>query len=403
MRQILLFVLLVGTVSQLDAGEIRYPRVFGFTGRPYGPTQAHYQYQKQYGRPWHGYGGESLQVNHAVTGLYSRPCFGGVGLYNSYGVQTGFAGTVLPGWGSPYGYSSVYAPQSFGYYSVGPTFQFYGGTTVGYPGVLPNWNPPHIPSPAMDRFQQEEMDRWQQPVETTLSNTVKPVIPASTAAARLKSLEAQMDGDKAFRAQDFQRAYSRYKQATLVANDQGTPHFRMGYTLVALRQYHRAIEYIRLGLQRDPSWPSTGQQIRTLYGPDNEIIRTLHLQKLTAWVREDIRDPDRLFLLGIMLHFNGRPEDGSTCFETALRLAGSGDHLKAFLQVDPRVLAKNNAAQPAAAIPQPVPDAVGAAAPAQKKAWEPVVPPPPAPGDAAQPAPARREPFQFRVPPPDAR
>ena len=28
-----------------------YPRVYGPTGRLYGPTQAEYQYQRQYGRP----------------------------------------------------------------------------------------------------------------------------------------------------------------------------------------------------------------------------------------------------------------------------------------------------------------------------------------------------------------
>ena len=28
----------------------------------YGPTQAHYQYQRQYGRPWHGLGGNTATV-----------------------------------------------------------------------------------------------------------------------------------------------------------------------------------------------------------------------------------------------------------------------------------------------------------------------------------------------------
>ena len=42
-----------------------YPRVYGPTGRLYGPTQADYQYRKQYGRDWHGYRG--LQTTHPRT------------------------------------------------------------------------------------------------------------------------------------------------------------------------------------------------------------------------------------------------------------------------------------------------------------------------------------------------
>ena len=49
---------------------IRYPRVYGPAGRPYGPTQAHYQYQKRYGRPWHGYGGLTAHFGRqAITAL----------------------------------------------------------------------------------------------------------------------------------------------------------------------------------------------------------------------------------------------------------------------------------------------------------------------------------------------
>ena len=36
---------------------IHYPRVYGATGHLYGPTQAYYQYQRQYGHPWNGHGG----------------------------------------------------------------------------------------------------------------------------------------------------------------------------------------------------------------------------------------------------------------------------------------------------------------------------------------------------------
>ena len=50
----------VATAQADPPGSFRYPRVYGYTGRPYGPTQAHYQYQRQYGRAWDGYGGNSI-------------------------------------------------------------------------------------------------------------------------------------------------------------------------------------------------------------------------------------------------------------------------------------------------------------------------------------------------------
>src|SRR6185369_5686888 len=38
-------------------GHGSYPQVYGPTGHLYGPTQANYQYERQYGHPWHGQGG----------------------------------------------------------------------------------------------------------------------------------------------------------------------------------------------------------------------------------------------------------------------------------------------------------------------------------------------------------
>lgn len=390
-------VLLASTTSSVFAQDVRYPRVYGFTGRPYGPTQAHYQYQKQYGRPWHGYGGERLRQDGvqftqttaagAVLGGYgySRSGFGcgGIGLGGLSYRRVGF-GYGYGNWGWPYagGYSSVFAPQSYGYYNVGPAYQFHTGPTVIYPGAVPIWDPVLTSSPALDPFRQEEIERWQTPVDLTPVKTVRREIPASNAAARAKSLEAQSTGDAAFRRQDFHHAVSRYRQAITAAGDQGGPHFRMGFALIALNHFDKAGEYFRLGLVRDPSWPTNGQSVRTLYGPDNEIAREVHLRNVTRWVKEDIRDPHRLFVLGVLLHFDDKQEEAGICFETALRLAGGGEHLKAFLR-------------PAVAQAAPANDAANSQAPEAggpvidpPQSVEPgLIPPPPAPAspDSAQP------------------
>src|SRR5688572_6212800 len=59
LRSLLLILLGFSAIVMDDASNAllaqdAYPRVYGPTGRPYGPTQAHYQYERQYGRPWYG-------------------------------------------------------------------------------------------------------------------------------------------------------------------------------------------------------------------------------------------------------------------------------------------------------------------------------------------------------------
>jgi hypothetical protein len=78
---LLLFVVTPGREATAQGS---YPRVHGPTGRLYGPTQAAYQYQRQYGRSWYGSGGlGTAYVNgypgggigrHYHAGSY---CYGG--------------------------------------------------------------------------------------------------------------------------------------------------------------------------------------------------------------------------------------------------------------------------------------------------------------------------------------
>ena len=54
--------------------------------------------------------------------------------------------------------------------------------------------------------------------------------------------------------------------------------------------------------------------------------------KLTDWVRDDYSNPDRLFLMGVLLHFEGDAR-GRECFEAAMRMKRTGDvsHIVAFI------------------------------------------------------------------------
>jgi hypothetical protein len=91
------------------------------------------------------------------------------------------------------------------------------------------------------------------------------------------------------------------------------------------------VKYIKQGLDLDPHWPAHGERLEGVFGDDNRLAILSLIERVTGWVREDIRDPDRLFLIGVLLHFNG-DQRASQFFEAAYRLAGSGDHLLAFLR-----------------------------------------------------------------------
>jgi hypothetical protein len=128
----------------------------------------------------------------------------------------------------------------------------------------------------------------------------------------------------------FLNAYERYKVAQSAASDRPDPYFRLGFSLAAVSNFDSAIKYIKQGLDLDPEWPVHGDKLDALFGEDNRLSVLTLIERIGGWVHEDIRDPDRLFLMGVVLHFDGDTR-ASEFFEAAYRLAGSGDHLLAFL------------------------------------------------------------------------
>ena len=157
-----------------------------------------------------------------------------------------------------------------------------------------------------------------------------PVKP-STPAARLKSLEFQSRGDEKFRKQLWAQAYVSYRSAADVATDRGEAHFRLGFVYTAMQYYPSAIREFKRGLFLSPELAATGIRISMLFGPDSEIVRTSILHKVVEWVQEDLNDPDRLFLLGLLLHFEDDPRRRPV-LDRARKLAGArNDHIRALL------------------------------------------------------------------------
>ncbi len=345
--------LLVGLTSPgpIDAQQ-SYPRVYGSTGHPYGPTQAHYQYQRQYGQQWHGYDGSTSR-----PAISTGTPFLGASMYSGWG--GGFwVGGSFPGFGWGYYGPNVFAPPvayapGLSYYgpAVATQYGYYGtpGAYLPYPNYAVAQNPALLTSPLADAMRENQL-RWGTDLPLSKPDPVtRPALPSST-EAKLRSLRAQMNGDEHLRRQSWLNAYAEYKKAVDVAGDRAEAHFRLGIALVTIQHYDTALLAFQRALHLDPQLPQSGLTLRSLYGEGSDLTINSVISRLTANAEQDIRDPNRLFLLGLMLHFHGDAR-AREILDVGYRLAGRGQHFLAFLQPQPIA---NPAVPPAA---QPLPEA----------------------------------------------
>lgn len=313
------FALQSAALAQSSASS--YPRVYGPTGRLYGPTQAEYQYQRQYGRPWHGLNG----LPGGLGGNYVNGYPGGGRHYH--------AGSFYC---PPYFYPPVYVypPVYGGFY--GP---YWGG--FGYAPTMPLLQPLDTSLPPDQQAALQDMLRdterqWTSPLESLpVEQLPKRFIKPSSEAARLRSVRAQHQGDLHLQALDFDAAGRDYEDALLTAQDRPEPYFRLAIVEAIRRDYSGAVQNLKLGLQLDPDWPHTAPTLDELFGDRNRLPKTEFKSHVLEWVREDIRDPDRLFLLGVLLHIDHDADRAAQLFETAARLGGMKQHLHAFLTEPP--------------------------------------------------------------------
>lgn len=166
----------------------------------------------------------------------------------------------------------------------------------------------------------------------------------STTAGRLKSLEQQVHGDDNFRKGLWGKAYGYYRSAADAASDRGEARFRLGFCYTTIKHFSSAVREFKRGAFLDPELATSGIASSTLYGPNSEIARTSVLNKVAEWVREDPRDPDRWFLLGVILHFEG-DERSRIALQTGRQLTtGHQSHFDVFLATEFIVPAGNKPA-----------------------------------------------------------
>lgn len=295
------------------------------------------------GGGWGGWGGRGW------GGGFSSFGFGGRGFSR--------IGGFWPGYG--FGYSSFGGFGGLNYYN-GPVGGFapYGYGTFGYPPIAPPYYGPLSPvvvqtqpifigpNPADNPVIQEWMPQFNgqnglkgqnanpnaappaaQPRQADVRVFVKPTTPE----AKRKSIRYQAQGDEWFAKQNYLQAFARYKQAYSSAPDRPEPRFRMAVSLTAMGEYGPAADELKRLSRLDPEWPSHGDRLDEIFGAEHNISKNAVLHKVAAWVREDVRDPERLYLMGVLLHFNEDRDKAKTLFETASLLTGGTEYVDIYL------------------------------------------------------------------------
>jgi tetratricopeptide (TPR) repeat protein len=318
----------------------------GNRGQTYGPPGPTYSGPTYYG------GGPGISYpGYWTYNRFSNLGFGGLNWY--YGPLGGYTPYI----GTPYATTNYGYPYFGPYYSYVPLAPVvrqrrYGydaqarlydaddgavqqgnggqGTTNGkQPGAARQPPPPQRPQPNVKIF-------------------AKPTSPD----ALRRSIRYQAQGDEYFAKQNYLQAYGHYKQAVSATPGRTEPRFRLALALAATTNYSQAVDEIKKAMRMNPNGPRDGASLDELFGADNIIAKNAVLHKVAGWVREDIRDSDRLFLMGVLLHFNDDTDKSYTFFEAAFDLSPNTAYAQAFLDAENDERARRPAEEPRPAPPE---------------------------------------------------
>ncbi|QDT16059.1 tetratricopeptide repeat protein [Alienimonas californiensis] len=366
------------------------------------------------GLGYRGVGYRGLGYGYGYGGLgygYGGPAYYpyGIGNYANPVVGLGPGGAYLaPGPVPYYGYGLNLGTNYLGYPAYGGNYTNFGGNPNAFM-MGPHRNPgfgwatggggaaigPELPAgagpnPALDEAWREQADRWRAPIDLgdagPAPNEPRPADERELAEA----LRDERAGDEAFGRLDYRKALAHYRRAAASAPTRGEPLYRAAFARVALGQFVPAAEDLRRALSLNPSLPETGPSLRELFGSDHSIARTAALGGVADWTRQDVRDPDRLFLLGAVMHAND-DDRAREIFEAAWRLTGGRPHLRPYL--DP-VQVEYQAPAPTGSMDQRAAD--------DGAADDLLIGPPPTPAPAASDASVTEAPPALAAPEPDA-
>lgn len=347
---------------------------------------------------WPSVGFPQVQRSWTERGGHRRPTslsssHGRDHSHQYYGPQPalgfGCGSNYNPGYGygySPYGYSSYssitwgvpgfsvgYSAPLFGNtyygngYGYGPIYG-YGWSTPIYTAPPISLNPLQQGAPPLPQWMIDEanLDNNRLDKVKPISQTHRSLIRPSTPEAQLRSVRLQDAGDRLFANLDYSAAEKSYAKSIQAAPDRPEPYVRLAVAKAARGDFRAAVSFLKQMADVDPSYPSRADSFDTLFGPQNGVSKLQLKQRVADWTKVDVRDSDRVFLLGIVLFLDG-DDRFRTLLDTCVKLEGEQPYLRAFLDSPPAV----DHSQPA-----PTPDEIDGFSQPEPAAANPLLLPP---------------------------
>jgi hypothetical protein len=159
-------------------------------------------------------------------------------------------------------------------------------------------------------------------------------LPAVGVDPRAKAWKYIDYGDRYFKEGKFRDALTRYRKAIAADPMLADARFRQGFAELASQRYPQAVTALRRGLALDPNWPHGDFILEEVF---DDVVKVNIEQALRARLTLSPNDADARFLLGVVRHFDGRPEEAQREFQQVEKLTGGAEHARAFLAVNPPV------------------------------------------------------------------
>ena len=266
-------------------------------------------------------------------GGYSGPSYG-IGYYNQSPFGFGYSNYASISYGVP-GFSVGYSAPLFGnnYYGGGYGYTGWGAPIYSAPPIYVNPQPalPQLPQWMLD---EANLDNNRVEKIKSISQTHRSLVQPSTPEAQLRSVRLQAAGDRLFANLDYSAAERSYAKSLQAAPDRPEPYVRLAVAKASRGDFRTAVAFLKQMTDVDPNYPGRVDSLDQLFGLQNGVSKLQLKQRVADWTKVDIRDTDRIFLLGVVLFLDG-DDRFRTLLDTGVKLEGEQPHLRAFLNAAP--------------------------------------------------------------------
>jgi len=246
-----------------------------------------------------------------------------------------YSGFSTLSYGVP-GFSVGYSAPLFGNPYYGPAWGGYSGWNAPFYAAPPVYvnNQPTLPALPQWMIDEANLDPNLPRKAKPLTQTHRSLAQPSTPEAQLRSVRLQAAGDRLFVNLDYSAAEKSYAKSIQAAPDRPDPYVRLAVAKAARGDFRNAVTFLKQMADIDPSYPARADSLDALYGHQNGISKLQLKQRVADWAKVDIRDTDRIYLLGIILFLDG-DDRFRTVLDTVVKLDGELPHLTAFLSTVP--------------------------------------------------------------------